>query len=136
MKSLFIAIIAFASLCSAQQTSQPTTPSAPATVVWISIDGFRGDYLQRFKPPTLTHLAIEGAFTTSERPIFPSLTFPNHIAQVTGTRVDVDGIPANDFYDTATRQTYNFPDDGGLIRSEPIWITAKRQGLRVAKIDW
>ncbi len=133
MKWLFIALLAFAPVCSAQQTTQP---AGKTTVVWISIDGFRGDYLERFKPPALTRLAHEGAFTSTERPIFPSLTFPNHIAQVTGTRVDVDGIPTNDFYDTATHQTYNFPDDGSLIRSEPIWITAKRQGLRVAVIDW
>ena len=51
-------------------------------------------------------------------------------------RVDVDGIPMNDFFDPANGESYNFPDDGRLIHSEPIWMTAKRQGFRVIVIDW
>jgi len=135
------AILAFAAVCPTPSNAQPATPAttqsaAGATVVWISIDGFRGDYLKRINPPALTRLAHEGASTFRERPIFPSLTFPNHVAQVTGTTVDGHGIPTNDFFDTATQKSYSFPDDGSLIRAEPIWITAKRQGLRVAVIDW
>jgi hypothetical protein len=113
-----------------------TLHAGSATVVWISIDGFRHDYLRRVQPPTLSRLAKEGAFTTLERPIFPSLTFPNHAAQVTGTYVDHTGIPSNTFLDTATGQSYNLPDQQAVLRDEPIWVTAKRQGLRVAVIDW
>jgi predicted AlkP superfamily pyrophosphatase or phosphodiesterase len=104
--------------------------------VWISIDGFRHDYLERFHPPTLSRLAAEGAFTTHEIPVFPSLTFPNHISQVTGVGVDGHGIPLNDFFDEADGQTYNFPDQGRLLRAEPIWVTATRQGVPTACIDW
>jgi predicted AlkP superfamily pyrophosphatase or phosphodiesterase len=42
----------------------------------------------------------------------------------------------NSFFDLATGKTYNFPALASMIRAEPIWITAKRQGLRVAVIDW
>jgi predicted AlkP superfamily pyrophosphatase or phosphodiesterase len=107
-----------------------------ATVVWISIDGLRNDYVQRAQAPTLMRLEKEGAFTNRERAIFPSLTFPNHIAQVTGTTVDHHGIPMNSFFDPATGKSYSYPGDASLIRAEPIWVTAKRQGLRVAVIDW
>jgi predicted AlkP superfamily pyrophosphatase or phosphodiesterase len=109
---------------------------AANTVVWISIDGLKHDYIERFHPPTLSRLAAEGAYSNEEKPIFPSLTFPNHIAQVTGTTVDHHGIVMNSFFDSATGKTYTFPDDSSLIRAEPIWITAKRQGIRVAVIDW
>src|SRR5256885_572819 len=111
-------------------------PAPRTTVLWISVDGLRGDYLKRADPPTLMRLAHAGAYTTQVRPIFPSETFPNHIAQVTGTTADHTGIPTNAFFDTATGQRYSFPDDSALIRVEPIWTTAKRQGVRVAVIDW
>ena len=111
-------------------------PADRTTVVWVSIDGFRHDYLRRFRPPTLTRLADTGAFTTRERPIFPSLTFPNHVAQVTGVGVDRHGIPMNAFFDEATGQTYSFPEPSALIRAEPIWQTAQRQGVRTACVDW
>lgn len=113
-----------------------STARAENTVVWISLDGLRNDYVQRAAAPNLTRLEREGAFTNQEHPIFPSLTFPNHIAQVTGTTVDRSGIPMNSFFDEATGQNYSFPALASLIRAEPIWITAKRQGLRVAVIDW
>jgi predicted AlkP superfamily pyrophosphatase or phosphodiesterase len=50
-----------------------------ATVIWISIDGLRNDYVQRAQAPTLMRLEKEGAYTNRERAIFPSLTFPNQI---------------------------------------------------------
>jgi predicted AlkP superfamily pyrophosphatase or phosphodiesterase len=120
-----------------------TRPASPdpigadhTTVVWLSIDGFRHDYLDRFHPPTLSRLASEGAFTKRETPIFPSLTFPNHIAQVTGVGVDGHGIPMNAFFDESTGKSYSFPDDASLLRAEPIWVTAERQGVRTMCVDW
>ena len=109
---------------------------ARTTVVWISIDGFRHDYMERFHPPTLRRLAAEGAFTVHEIPVFPSLTFPNHVSQVTGVPVDGHGIPMNDFLDEADGKTYSFPNSGRLLRAEPIWTTAQRQGVPTACIDW
>ncbi len=106
------------------------------TVIWISVDGLRHDYIARIHPPTLERLAHEGIYTNDEVPVFPSLTFPNHAAQVTGKRVDGSGIPANGFYDPDTKQQYYLPDDAALMRAEPIWVTAKRQGVRSAVIDW
>ncbi len=88
------------------------------------------------KPPALSRLAREGAVTRDEVPIFPSLTFPNHIAQATGATVDGHGIPMNGFFDTATSKLFNFPDDQSLLRAEPIWVTAKRQGVGVCVDDW
>lgn len=111
-------------------------PAGQNTVLWVSIDGLRHDLLDRVRPPNLMRLQSEAAYTNQEIPIFPSLTFPNHIAQVTGTTVDHHGIPMNSFFDTATHHSYSFPGDGLLLRSEPIWVTAKRQGVRVEVIDW
>ena len=118
------------------QVSPPPIPADHTTVVWVSIDGFRHDYMDRFHPPTLSRLAAQGAFTTREQPIFPSLTFPNHVAQVTGVGVDGHGIPMNGFYDEADGQTWSFPDRASLVRAETVWQTAERQGVRTMCVDW
>src|SRR5688500_4355976 len=55
-----------------------------ATVVWISIDGLRPDYLDRGKTPLLNRLVREGASTRRLVPPTPSLTFTSHVTQATG----------------------------------------------------
>src|SRR5262245_49464409 len=111
--------VLFASNWSLAQRAS-TAPATGPTVVWISIDGFRHDYLNRIKPPTLSRLAREGAVSTQVRPLFPSLTFPNHIGQVTGRGVDGHGIPLNRFFDTERKQVMSFPNDPTALRAEPI----------------
>lgn len=127
VKRLLIALIVVTAMAAMVGRVEAADATAN-TVVWISIDGLRHDYLQRIKPPTLWRLAHEGAWTHDEIPIFPSLTFPNHIAQVTDVTVDKDGIPMNAFFDPASDQSYSFPDDSRLLRAEPIWVTARRRG--------
>jgi hypothetical protein len=106
------------------------------TVVWISIDGVRPDYIERSGTPLLDRLIREGAYTRRLVPVFPSLTFPAHVSQATGVTVDRHGIPGNSFYDHERGEVLNFPGDAQLLQAEPIWITAARQGVRVASLDW
>ena len=71
------------------------TESRPAPLLLVSIDGFRADYLDRGLTPTLSALAEGGVRAEYMRPSFPSLTFPNHYALITGMRPDHSGIVAN-----------------------------------------
>jgi len=107
-----------------------------AIVVWISIDGLRPDYVERANAPLLQRLVREGASTRQLIPPTPSLTFPSHISQATGVPPGVHGIVGNAFYDSAARQKYSFPSDPAILQAEPIWITAKRQGIRTLVYDW
>lgn len=106
------------------------------TVVWISVDGLRGDYINRGDFPFFARLVREGATTSHLRPVFPSITFPSHCSEATGVSVERHGITANTFYDTATKTQYSYPSDSSLLQAEPIWITAQRQGVRTAVFDW
>src|SRR5215212_4924383 len=54
------------------------------TVILISLDGFRYDYLEKYNPPTLNKLAKEGVRAKWMMPSFPTKTFPNHYTIVTG----------------------------------------------------
>ena len=47
-------------------------PPERAIVILISIDGFRTDYLDKFKPPTLLKLAKDGVRAEGLIPQFPS----------------------------------------------------------------
>jgi hypothetical protein len=106
------------------------------TVVWISLDGFRADYLERADTPALDRLIREGAFTRDLVPVFPSLTFPSHVSQATGVMPAEHGVTANSFFDAATGDLWRYPHLASLLQAEPIWLTAARQGVRTAVLDW
>lgn len=118
------------------------SPPERPPVILISIDGFRADYLDRGVTPTLSLLAADGARATM-RPSFPSKTFPNHYALVTGLPPDRNGIVENNMQDPAipgvTFKMSNRPavlDRRWWDQAEPIWVTAERAGVRSATLFW
>ncbi|HKQ09231.1 MAG TPA: ectonucleotide pyrophosphatase/phosphodiesterase [Blastocatellia bacterium] len=118
--------------------AKPITDLKP-TVILISIDGFRSDYLEKFAPPNLRRLAKEGVRARWMTPSFPSKTFPNHYAIATGLYPQNNGIVENNIYDPATRVTFTMDNRQEVRNSrwwlgEPIWITAERQGQHSAPL--
>ena len=133
----------FALLAALSTVVQPVRAADPApppvgktTVVWISMDGFRGDYLDRAELPFFAGLTKVGVYSRRFHPVFPPITFPSHCAEATGVAVARHGITGNSFYDALTRASYNFPGDASLLLAEPIWLTAERQGVRTLVFDW
>lgn len=115
----------------------------PTPLLLLSIDGFRADYLDRGLTPTLQALADSGVRAEYMRPSFPSLTFPNHYALITGLRPDRNGIVANTMEDARipgqkfalwNRQAVQNPSwwNEGI----PLWNTAKRHGLNSGIMFW
>lgn len=103
------------------------------TVILISLDGFRADYIDKFQPPTLMRLAREGVRAKWLIPSFPTKTFPNHYAIATGLYPEHNGIVENNIYDFGTVFTLNNREEVGKSRwwlGEPIWATAVKQGQR------
>lgn len=113
----------------------------PVTIL-ISIDGFRADYLDRRITPNLSRLAAEGAHGKL-RPSFPTKTFPNHYAIVTGKRPDRNGIVGNNMIDPrrpGVKFSLGDPkqslDPFWWAEAEPAWITAGKAGVRSATMFW
>ena len=111
-------------------------------LVLISIDAFRPDYLDRGVTPTLSALA-DGGVRGEMRPSFPSKTFPNHYAIVTGLRPDRNGIVDNNMYDPSissqefTMSRREVSKDGRWWgEAEPIWVTAEKAGVHTATMFW
>jgi predicted AlkP superfamily pyrophosphatase or phosphodiesterase len=113
----------------------------PVTIL-ISIDGFRTDYLDRDITPNLSRLAAGGA-RGKLRPSFPTKTFPNHYAIVTGKRPDTNGIVGNNMIDPRrpdVRFSLGDPkqslDPFWWDEAEPLWVTAGKAGVRSATMFW
>ncbi len=105
------------------------------TVILISLDGFRWDYLDNYKPKTLGRLARDGVRAKWMIPSFPTKTFPNHYTIATGLYPAHHGIVENNVYDfgevftMSKRKEVENPRWWG---GEPIWVTAEKQGQRAA----
>lgn len=105
------------------------------TLILIAIDGFRADYLAKYKPPHLMSLAREGVRARWMTPSYPSLTFPNHYTIATGLYPQRHGVVGNDIYDPTTGGSFSMgkPEsvrDARWWGGEPIWVTAEKQGQR------
>lgn len=109
------------------------------TVILISLDGFRWDYVDRFKPPALSRMAKEGVRAKWMIPSFPTKTFPNHYTVVTGLYPAHHGIVENNVYDFGTVFTMSKREEVQDARwwlGEPIWVTAEKQGQRASSYFW
>ena len=100
----------------------------------VSIDGFAWDYMSLYPTPALDRIAAAGVRAESMRPVFPSLTFPNHYSIATGLYPSEHGIVHNHFPDEARESWYHLWDrdaveDGRWYGGEPIWVTAEKNGL-------
>lgn len=121
--------------------ARQTPPRLSPTVVLVSIDGFRWDYLDRGVTPTLSRLAAEGVRAQWMIPVFPTKTFPNHTSIVTGRYPAHHGIVGNGFTAPDIGAHFSLGDrrtvrDGRFWLAEPIWTTAERQGQRTAPFFW
>src|ERR1700722_2650583 len=111
-------------------------------VVLVSLDGFRWDYPGKYGTPHLLALGAAGASAPEGMlPVYPSLTFPNHISIVTGLYPEHHGIVGNSFWDPAREQTYVYTQaqsnsDGSWYSGTPLWVLAEQQGMRSACLFW
>lgn len=137
MKRAFLALIVLlsvAQLATAQTLPKPIKDLKP-TVILISLDGFRTDYLNKYSAPTLKLLAQQGVWAKWMTPSYPSLTFPNHYTIATGLYPDHNGIVANNIYAPEFNETFSMSkkeevQNGRWWLGEPIWVTAEKQGQR------
>lgn len=140
MKILFRLLCCLTLAFSAGCATTPRSSAKPTPLLLVSIDAYRADYLDRGLTPTLAMLA-QGGVHTAMQPSFPSLTFPNHYALVTGLRPDHNGIVNNTMYDAqlgkfslGNRKAVS--DGRWWAEGTPLWETADRHGLRTATMFW
>ncbi len=123
--------------CSQTPVTQSTAAASPGSLLIISIDGLRHDYLSLHQAPMLAELAAGGVHVKQLQPVFPSKTFPNHYSLVTGLHPERHGIVDNSMYDPEHQRHFamSMADqvaDGFWWQGEPIWVTAELQGVKAA----
>jgi len=130
----FFTIFLFAAILFAGEKNKNTT-------ILISFDGFRWDYPYRGLTPNLDAVSAEGVTALSLKPVFPSKTFPNHIAIITGCHPQKHGIIANSFLDKETGRRYRIGDTAEVRKSywykrEFFWETAMKNDIICASYFW
>ncbi len=112
------------------------------TVLLISMDGFRWDYMERTNTPNLDYLVEHGVKAEALIPVFLTKTFPNHLTIVTGLYPENHGIVSNNMYDPEFDDWYYIGQgsepvqDGRWYDGEPIWVTAAKQNQIAMTMFW
>ncbi|KAH9948891.1 Phosphodiest-domain-containing protein [Amylocystis lapponica] len=111
------------------------------TALIVSIDGLRADYLDRGLTPHLLEISKKGLRAKAMKPIFPTLTFPNHWALMTGLYAESHGIVGNNFWDPHSKLTFEYNSiESAWISSwwlgEPMWETAQKAEIITANLMW
>ncbi len=115
--------------------------SARPTLVMISIDGLRPDYVTAadahgLKIPNLRRFLKEGAFADGVIGVIPTVTYPSHTTLITGVWPAKHGILANTTFDPLGRNQggwYWYAED---IKVPTLWDAARQAGMTTASIQW
>lgn len=127
--------------CSSAPQNAGPEPGLRPTVVLISLDGVRWDYLDKYDAPNLSTLAAAGLRAERLTPVFPTKTFPNHYSTVTGLYTENHGIISNTMYDPVMDTGFSLSNREALTdhrwwEGEPLWVTAEKQGQVAATYFW
>lgn len=110
-------------------------------VILISIDGFRYDFTELHHASFLKTISQKGVRAKYMTPAFPSLTFPNHYAIVTGQYPSHNGLVDNTYYDKASGKQYAMGNkkmvaEGKWYGGTPLWVLAEQQKMMAASYYW
>lgn len=140
--SLMLSIMLFF-LCADKVYSAPVNAitDLQPTLIVLSIDSFRNDYLETLSVPTLSALAQKGVHAPLIA-VFPSITFPNHYSIATGLYPEHHGIIMNEFVSKTMKEPFTYTGHRPTVKDpewwkgEPIWVSAEKQGQRTASALW
>src|SRR5499427_9459004 len=115
--------------------------SARPTLVMISIDGLRPDYVtaadaHALKIPNLRRFLKDGAFADGVTGVIPTVTYPSHTTLITGVWPARHGILGNATFDPLRQNQggwYWYAED---IKVPTLWQAATHAGHVVGSISW
>ncbi len=105
------------------------------TLVLVSIDGFRWDYLDWPRATNMRFIAAQGSRVTKLRTVYPSKTFPGHLSIATGLHPTQHGVIDNYFCHSDRTDCYRMGKgrkDPSWLAGIPLWTLVEQQGGRAS----
>ncbi|CAH8657393.1 unnamed protein product [Schistosoma guineensis] len=121
------------------------------TVLLISMDGFRHDYIELTKThlgsnalPNFDRLISEGVRAMESINVYPTITLPNHRTLITGLYPENHGVVGNSLLDKKwPNKIFSIYDQESLNHApwltdwpEPIWVTLQKNGGYTGSLLW
>lgn len=109
------------------------------TLVLVSIDGFRWDFLDRPEASNMSAIASRGTRVTKLRTVYPSKTFPAHLSIATGLYPTGHGVVDNSFCRSDRPDCYSMGrgrEDPSWLAGTPLWTLVEQQGGRASTFFW
>jgi predicted AlkP superfamily pyrophosphatase or phosphodiesterase len=109
------------------------------TLVLVSIDGFRWDFLDRPEAQQMKAISEQGTRVTKLRTVYPSKTFPGHLSIATGLHPTGHGVVDNYFCRSDRPDCYTMGSgrkDPDWLAGIPIWTLVEQQGGRASTFFW
>jgi predicted AlkP superfamily pyrophosphatase or phosphodiesterase len=111
------------------------------TVVVISIDGMRPDYVTQadqhgLKLPNLTRFMTQGTYADGVIGVAPTVTYPSHTTLMTGVWPAEHGIFSNQTFDPLRQNMGGWYWYASDIRVLTLWEAASKAGILVASVNW
>ena len=113
--------------------------STAQTLVLVSIDGFRWDYLDWPQATNIRDIAAQGSRVTKLRTVYPSKTFPGHLSIATGLHPTEHGVIDNYFCRSDRSDCYSMGKgrkDPSWLSGTPLWTLVEQQGGRASTFFW
>ena len=129
----FTALLALAATLVAQ--------SRPASVVVISVDGMKPEYVTQadqhgLRIPVLRTFLKQGTYAEGVVGVVPTVTYPSHTTMVTGVWPAEHGVLDNTVFDPLREHPNTWYWDYSDIRVPTLYTAADAAGLKTAKVGW
>jgi predicted AlkP superfamily pyrophosphatase or phosphodiesterase len=116
-------------------------PSLAASVLMISVDGLKPEYIldadaHGLKIPFLRGLLREGAYARGVTGVWPTVTYPSHTTLLTGLSPAEHGIYDNLEFDPKHQFAEAWFWYARQIRVPTLWQAAREAGLSTASVGW
>lgn len=117
------------------------TPGVAASVLMISVDGLKPEYVfeaeQRgLKIPYLRSLLTDGTYADGVIGVWPTVTYPSHTTLVTGVSPADHGIFANAEFDPEQHFQEAWFWYADQIRAPTLWRVARAARYTTASVGW
>jgi predicted AlkP superfamily pyrophosphatase or phosphodiesterase len=113
--------------------------SLAKSLVLVSIDGFRWDYLDWPEAQRMKRIAEQGVRVNQLQVVYPSKTFPAHLSIATGLRPTGHGVVDNYFCRSDRPDCYRMGSgqkDPDWLAGTPLWTLVEQQGGRASTFFW